>query len=69
MVFMFQVFCEDLNSNTVFKLFILVWSYEGMEVMNLGCEKSYEKFSNTLVFEVFITFFITQSNKVMFSVL
>ena len=36
----FQVFHEDLNSNTELKLFILVWSYEGMERMNLGCEKS-----------------------------
>ena len=36
----FQVFYEDLNSNTELKLFILVWSYEGMEGMNLGHEKS-----------------------------
>ena len=31
-----QVFSEDLNSNTVSKLFILVWSYEGMKLMNFG---------------------------------
>ena len=31
-----QVFCEDLNSNSVSKLFILIWSYEGMKVMNFS---------------------------------
>ena len=42
-----HVFFEDLNSNTVFKLFILIWSYEGMKVMNLGYWKSYEYFTIT----------------------
>ena len=38
---MCQVFCEDLNSNSVFKkLFILIWSYEEMKVMNFGFVKS-----------------------------
>ena len=40
-----QVFSEDLNSNTVSKLLILVWSYEGMKVMNFSYWKSYEYFS------------------------
>ena len=47
---------EDLKSNTVFKLYSLFWSYEGMKVLDLGYEKSYEKFSNTPIFEIFITF-------------
>ena len=50
----YQVFSEDLNSNSVFKLFILIWSYEGMKVMNLGFVKSNGKLSITLKFDVFI---------------
>ena len=42
-----QVFSEHLNSNTVFKLFILVWSYEGMKVMNFSYWNSYEYFTIT----------------------
>ena len=49
-----QVFCEDLNSNSVFKLFILIWSYEGMKVMNFGFVKSNGKLSITPKFDVFI---------------
>ena len=52
---MCQVFCEDLNSNSVFKLFILIWSYEGMKVMNFGFVKSNGKLSTMLKFNVFIT--------------
>ena len=51
---MCQVFCEDLNSNSVFKLFILIWSYEGMKVMNFGFVKSNGKLSTMLKFDVFI---------------
>ena len=50
-----QVFCEDLNSNSVSKLFILIWSYEGVKVMNLGFVKSDGKLFITLKFEFFIT--------------
>ena len=50
----YQVFCEDLNSNSVFKLFILIWSYEGMKVMNSSFVKSNGKLSITLKFNVFI---------------
>ena len=42
-----QVFSEHLNSNAVFKLFILIWSYEGMKVMNFGYWNSYEYFTIT----------------------
>ena len=42
-----QVFSEDLNSNTVVKLFILIWSYEGMKGMNFGYWNSYEYFTIT----------------------
>ena len=51
---MCQVFSEHLNSNTVFKLFILIWSYEGMKVMNFGFVKNNGKLSTTLKFDVFI---------------
>ena len=51
---MCQVFCEDLNSNSVSKLFILIWSYEGVKVMNLGFVKSDGKLFITLKFEFFI---------------
>ena len=61
----FQVFCEELNSNTDLKLFILVWSDESMEGMNLG----YEKFSTTQIFEIFIIFSSRNSDEVTFSVL
>ena len=50
-----QVFCEDLNSNSVSKLFILIWSYEGVKVMNLGFVKSDRKLFIMLKFEFFIT--------------
>ena len=49
-----QVLCEDLNSNTVSKLSILVWSYECMKVMNLGFVNSNGKLPITLKFGVFI---------------
>ena len=62
-----HVFCEDLNSNTVSKLFIFVWSYEGMEVMDLGFGKGYEKFPKTLIFEIFITFSSSTSDEMSFS--
>ena len=29
----FQVFCKEIKSNAVSKLFILVWHYEGMKVL------------------------------------
>ena len=51
-----QVFSEEIKSNAVPKLFILVWSYEGMEVLDLGYEKSYEKFSNTPICDIFMLF-------------
>ena len=44
-----QVFSEDLNSNTVSKLFILVWSYEGMKLMNFGYWKNYKYFTITAI--------------------
>ena len=34
----FQVFCKEIKSNAVSKLFILVWRYEGMKVLDLGYE-------------------------------
>ena len=40
-----------------------------MEGMNLSYEKSKEKFPTTQIFEVFITFFITHSDEVTFSIL
>ena len=49
------MFCEDLDSNSVSKLFILIWSYEGMKVMNLGFVKSNGKLFIMLKFEFFIT--------------
>ena len=49
-----QVFSEEIKSNAVSKLFILIWSYEGMKVMNLGHVKSDGKLSITLKFEFFI---------------
>ena len=64
----FKCFYEELNSNTDLKLFILVWSDEGMEGMNLAYEKSYEKFSTTQIFEIFIIFSSCNSDKVTFSV-
>ena len=39
----FQVFCKEIKSNAVSKLFILVWCHEGMKVLDLGYENSYEK--------------------------
>ena len=49
-----QVFSKDLNSNTVSKLLILVWSYEGMKVMNLGYGESNGKFSITPICHIFM---------------
>ena len=37
---MCQVFSVEIKSNAVSKLFILIWSYEGMKVMNLDLVKS-----------------------------
>ena len=51
-----QVFSEDLNSNTVSKLLILVWSYEGMKVMNLGYGESNGKFYITPICHIFMWF-------------
>ena len=60
MVFKYQVFSEDLKSNTVFKLFSLIWSCEGTKVLDLGYEKSYEKsyekFSITPICDIFSSF-------------
>ena len=50
------VFCEDLKSNSVFKLFSLILSYEGMKVMNLGFVNNNGKLFIMLNFDVFITF-------------
>ena len=49
-----QVFCEDLNSSLVSKLFILIWGYEGIKVMNLGFVKSDGKLFIILKFDFFI---------------
>ena len=49
------MFSEEVKSNAVSKLFILIWSYEGMKVMNLGLVKSDGKLSIMLKFEFFIT--------------
>ena len=51
-----QVFSKEIKSNTVYKLFILVWSYEGMQVLDLGYKKSYEKFSITAICHIFSNF-------------
>ena len=51
-----QLFSEEIKSNAVSKLFILVWSNEGMKVSDLGYEKSYEKFSNTPICHIFSNF-------------
>ena len=52
----FQVFCKEIKSNAVSKLFILVWHYEGMKVLDLGYENSYENFSITPVCHIFSNF-------------
>ena len=52
----FQVFCKEIKSNTVSKLFILVWRYEGMKVLDLGYENSYENFSITPICHIFSNF-------------
>ena len=36
------MFSEEIKSNAVSKLFIPIWSYEGMKVMNLDLVKSDE---------------------------
>ena len=50
-----QVFCEDLKSNSVFKLFNLTWCYEGMKVMNLGSVNSNGNLSVMLKSGIFKT--------------
>ena len=50
-----QVFCKEIKSNAVSKLFILIWSYEWIKVMNLGLVNSDGKLSITLKFEFCIT--------------
>ena len=52
----FQVFCKEIKSNAVCKLFILVWHYEGMKVLDLGYENSYENFSITPICHIFSNF-------------
>ena len=52
----FQVFCKEIESNAVSKLFILVWHYEGMKVLDLGYENSYENFSITPICHIFSNF-------------
>ena len=52
----FQVFCKMIKSNAVSKLFILVWCYEGMKVLDLGYENSYENFSITPICHIFSNF-------------
>ena len=54
----FQVFCKEIKSNAVSKVFILVWHYEGMKVLDLGYENSYENFSICHIFSNFQQFFI-----------
>ena len=51
---MCQVFSEGFKSNTVSKLFNLIWSYEGIKVMNLGFVKSNGKLSITVKSNGFI---------------
>ena len=52
----FQVFCKEIKSNAVSKLFIPVWCYEGMKVLDLGYENSYENFSITPICHIFSNF-------------
>ena len=52
----FQVFCKEIKSNVVSKLFILIWHYEGMKVLDLGYENSYENFSITPICHIFSNF-------------
>ena len=52
----FQVFCKEIKSNAVSKLFILVWSYEGMKVLDLGYEKRWKKFSIITICHIFSNF-------------
>ena len=52
----FQVSCKEIKSNAVSKLFILVWYYEGMKVLDLGYENSYENFSITPICHIFSNF-------------
>ena len=56
MVCGWQVFSEEIKSNAVSKFFILVWHYEGMKVLDLGYEKSYEKFFSTPICDIFSNF-------------
>ena len=51
-----QLFSKKIKSNAVFKLFILIWHYEDMKVLDLGYEKSYEKFSSTPICDIFSNF-------------
>ena len=57
MVCVFQVFSQDLKSNTC----------TCMKVLDLGFRKGYEKFSKALIFEFFITFSSCTSDKESFS--
>ena len=50
------MFCKEIKSNAVSKLFILVWRYEGMKVLDLGYENSYENFSITPICHIFSNF-------------
>ena len=52
----FQVFSKEIKSNAVSKLFILVWSYEGMKVLDLGYEKRWKKFSILTICHIFSNF-------------
>ena len=52
----FQVFSMEIKSNAVSKLFILVWSYEGMKVLDLGYEKRWKKFSIPTICHIFSNF-------------
>ena len=52
----FQVFSKEIKSNAVSKLFILVWHFEGMKVLDLGYENSYENFSITPICHIFSNF-------------
>ena len=52
----FQVFCKEIKSNVVSKLFIIVWSYEGMKVLDLGYEKRWKKFSIPTICHIFSNF-------------
>ena len=64
MVFVCQVFSKGLKSNPVSKLFILIWSYEGMKMLALDDEKSNGKFSIIPICDIFITVPLCTSDEV-----